>query len=204
LNKIKLLIVDDALFMRTILKTILNSNFKGNVEIDEAQDGEVALEKAKEKDYDLILMDTTMPKMDGITALEKIMKIKDYLTVVMMSSLTSQSTVIQAVRFGAKHFISKPFDESNVMHVVNEFIFNPELATIEKLKNRIKANDLIYLKKYIAHQFDLNELCDDGYLLEGIEYISKPIFDVLSENEHLLNEENIRKMKGFRMDHVFE
>jgi two-component system chemotaxis response regulator CheY len=121
----KILIVDDAIFMRTILKGILER--AGYTIVADAGDGKKAVDTYKElysteKKPDLIIMDITMPEMDGISALKELKLFDKEVKVVMCSSLTSQHTVVEAVRSGAKHFISKPFDEQNVVETIQKVL----------------------------------------------------------------------------------
>lgn len=119
------LIVDDAIFMRTILKGILER--AGYSVVGDAGDGKQAVEKYKElhttsEKPDVVLMDITMPEMDGITALKELKSFDGDVVVVMCSSLTSQQSVVEAVKSGAKHFISKPFDEQNVLDTLKKVL----------------------------------------------------------------------------------
>lgn len=121
----KILIVDDAIFMRTILKGILER--AGYEIVGDAGDGQKALDSYRElsgqgKKPDLVVMDITMPEMDGITALKELKKFDPNVNVVMCSSLTSQHIVVEAVKSGARHFISKPFDEQNVVDTVKKVL----------------------------------------------------------------------------------
>jgi two-component system, chemotaxis family, chemotaxis protein CheY len=121
----KILIVDDAIFMRTILKGILER--AGYTIVGDAGDGKKAVETYKklyesEKKPDLVLMDITMPEMNGIEALRELKRFDKEVTVVMCSSLTSQQSVVEAVKSGAKHFISKPFDEQNVIETIKKVL----------------------------------------------------------------------------------
>lgn len=119
------MIVDDAVFMRTILKNMLEkADF--NVVAD-VENGQKAVEKYKElfdtdQKIDVVLMDITMPVMDGITALKEIRKYDKDAVVVMCSSLTAQQSVVQAIKLGAKHFIGKPFVEEQVIDTIKKVL----------------------------------------------------------------------------------
>lgn len=121
----KVLIVDDAVFMRTILKNMLKkAGFNIVADVD---NGKKALEVYKElfntdQKIDIVLMDITMPEMDGITALKKIKEFDNDVKVVMCSSLTSQQSVVQAIKLGAKHFIGKPFVEEQVIQTLEKVL----------------------------------------------------------------------------------
>ncbi|WP_405102177.1 response regulator [Oceanobacillus sp. FSL H7-0719] len=114
----KVLIVDDAAFMRMMIKDILSKN--GYEIVGEAQDGAQAVEKYKELEPDLITMDITMPEMDGITALKEIRKINPDATVIMCSAMGQQAMVIDAIQAGAKDFIVKPFQADRVLEAIQK------------------------------------------------------------------------------------
>jgi len=119
------MIVDDAVFMRTILRGILERS--GYNVVADAQDGKKALEKYKElyasaQKPDLVLLDITMPEMDGLTALKELKKYDEQVKVIMCSSLTSQHVVIDAIQAGAKNFISKPFNEDKVIEIISKYL----------------------------------------------------------------------------------
>lgn len=112
------LIVDDAAFMRMMIKDILSKN--GFNVIGEAEDGMQAVEKYKELTPDLVTMDITMPEKDGIEALKDIKKIDSGATVIMCSAMGQQAMVIDAIQAGAKDFIVKPFQADRVLEAVNK------------------------------------------------------------------------------------
>ncbi len=111
----KILVVDDSVFVRKQLSQILQS--EQYEVIDTASTGEEAIEKYKEKypNVDLVTMDITMPVMDGITALEKIMEFDKNARIVMVSALGKQELVKKALLLGAKNYIVKPLDRRKVL-----------------------------------------------------------------------------------------
>lgn len=109
----RILVVDDAMFMRMMLKNILTKN--GYEVCGEAANGQEAIDKYIELRPDLVLLDITMPKMDGITALKEIKKIDPQAVVVMCSAMGQQGMVIDAIQGGAIDFIIKPFQEDRVL-----------------------------------------------------------------------------------------
>lgn len=113
-----ILIVDDAAFMRMMIKDILTKN--GFNVIAEAQDGAQAIEKYKEHEPDLVTMDITMPEMDGITALKEIKKLNGNAKVIMCSAMGQQAMVIDAIQAGAKDFIVKPFQADRVIEAIKK------------------------------------------------------------------------------------
>ncbi|WP_438446904.1 response regulator [Gorillibacterium sp. sgz5001074] len=114
----RILIVDDAAFMRMMIRDILTKN--GYEVCGEANDGAQAIEKYKELRPDLITMDITMPEMDGINALKEIKKIEPNAKVIMCSAMGQQAMVIDAIQAGAKDFIVKPFQPDRVIEAIKK------------------------------------------------------------------------------------
>ncbi|MCR8630802.1 MULTISPECIES: response regulator [Paenibacillus] len=114
----RILIVDDAAFMRMMIRDILTKN--GYEVCGEANDGAQAIEKFKEVRPDLITMDITMPEMDGIAALKEIKKLDPNAKVIMCSAMGQQAMVIDAIQAGAKDFIVKPFQADRVIEAIKK------------------------------------------------------------------------------------
>lgn len=119
----KILLVDDAAFMRKMIKDTLSKN--GYTELFEAVDGVDAVEKYGELAPDLVIMDITMPNMDGLEALKAIRAKDGNANVVMCSAMGQESMVMDAVRSGAKDFIVKPFKPDRVLKTVTSILGNP-------------------------------------------------------------------------------
>ena len=115
-----ILICDDAAFMRMMIKDILTMN--GYNVAGEAENGQKAVEKYKEVSPDLVLMDITMPEMDGIQALKEIKKLDGNACVIMCSAMGQQAMVIESIQAGAKDFIVKPFQAERVLEAVKKVI----------------------------------------------------------------------------------
>ena len=115
-----ILICDDAAFMRMMIKDILSKN--GYTVVGEAENGAKAVEKYGELKPDLVLMDITMPEMDGIQALKKIKEADANATVIMCSAMGQQAMVIESIQSGAKDFIVKPFQADRVLEAVKKAI----------------------------------------------------------------------------------
>ena len=113
-----ILIVDDAAFMRMMIKDILVKN--GYNVVGEAENGNVAVEKYKELNPDLVTMDITMPEKDGITALKEIREYDPNAKVILCSAMGQQAMVIDAIQAGAKDFIVKPFQADRVLEAVSK------------------------------------------------------------------------------------
>ena len=115
-----ILICDDAAFMRMMIKDILSKN--GYNVAGEAENGAKAVEKYNELKPDLVLMDITMPEMDGIQALKKIKASDPSAMVIMCSAMGQQAMVIEAIQAGAKDFIVKPFQADRVLEAVKKVV----------------------------------------------------------------------------------
>lgn len=114
----RILVVDDAMFMRMILKNILIKN--GYEVCGEAANGIEAIDKYIELRPDLVLLDITMPEMNGIEALKKIKMIEPKAKIIMCSAMGQQSMVIDAIQNGAIDFIVKPFQEDRVLESLHK------------------------------------------------------------------------------------
>ena len=119
----KILLVDDAAFMRKMIKDTLTKN--GYTEVYEAVDGADAVAKFSELAPDLVVMDITMPNMDGLEALKTIRAKDGSANVVMCSAMGQEGMVMDAVRSGAKDFIVKPFKPERVLKTVSTILGNP-------------------------------------------------------------------------------
>ncbi|MBQ8085530.1 MAG: response regulator [Lachnospiraceae bacterium] len=115
-----ILICDDAAFMRMMIKDILVKN--GYNIAGEAENGLKAVEKYSETQPDLVLMDITMPEMDGIQALKKIKENDPNASVVMCSAMGQQAMVIESIQSGARDFIVKPFQPDRVLEAVKKAV----------------------------------------------------------------------------------
>ena len=115
-----ILICDDAAFMRMMIKDIISKN--GYNVAGEAENGAKSVEKYKEVNHDLVLMDITMPEMDGIQALKAIKAADAGAKVIMCSAMGQQAMVIESIQAGAKDFIVKPFQADRVLEAVKKVI----------------------------------------------------------------------------------
>lgn len=115
-----ILICDDAAFMRMMIKDILSKN--GYNVVGEAENGVKAFEKYNELKPDLVLMDITMPELDGIGALKKIKGADPNALVIMCSAMGQQAMVIESIQAGAKDFIVKPFQADRVLEAVKKVV----------------------------------------------------------------------------------
>jgi two-component system, chemotaxis family, chemotaxis protein CheY len=116
----KVLIVDDAAFMRMMIKDILEKN--GFEIIGEANNGIKAVELYKKERPDVVTMDITMPDMDGIEAVKAIKAYDPSAKVIMCSAMGQQSMVMDAIRAGARDFIVKPFQADRVLEAIKKVV----------------------------------------------------------------------------------
>ena len=119
----RILLVDDAAFMRKVIKDPLSK--AGYTDLHEAVDGADAVEKYNSLKPDLVLMDITMPNMDGLEALKAIRAADGNANVVMCSAMGQETMVIDAIRSGAKDFIVKPFKGERVLKTVTSIVGEP-------------------------------------------------------------------------------
>jgi len=115
----KILVVDDAAFMRMRCSKLLTEN---GYEVVEAENGLDAIAKYKENKPDAVLLDITMPEMDGLTALKEIRKVDPDAKVAMVTAMGQQSMIMDAIKSGAKDFVVKPFQPDRVLAAVKKLV----------------------------------------------------------------------------------
>lgn len=117
LAKGRVVVVDDSKMSRKILRNILEEN--GYAVVEEATDGEEAIAAYMQYKPDIITLDITMPNLDGIGALKEIMSLDKNARAVMISAAGQQQKIIEALKIGAEKFITKPFEQSEVVNCIN-------------------------------------------------------------------------------------
>jgi two-component system, chemotaxis family, chemotaxis protein CheY len=115
----KILIVDDAEFLRVRLTKMLSTD---GYEVFQAENGLKAVATYKDIHPDVVLMDVTMPEMDGLTALKEIVGFDPKARVIMLTALGQESVVLEAVKSGAKDFVVKPFEQDRVMKAITKLL----------------------------------------------------------------------------------
>ena len=128
-----ILIADDEKAIRKTLREILEYE---NYKVDEAEDGQKAYDMAKENEYDLILCDIKMPKMDGLEVLDKLKKEGNEAQIIMISGHGTLETAVDAVKKGAYDFISKPPDLNRLLITVRNALDKQNLVTETKILKR--------------------------------------------------------------------
>ena len=148
----KILIIEDEVSIRRVLKKIISEESK-TYEVDEAEDGFEGIEMIQNNEYDLILCDIKMPKVDGIEVLEKVRKIKPEIPVVMISGHGDLDIAVQTMKLGAFDYISKPPDLNRLLNTVRNALDRKELIVENKiLKKKISQKyEMIGNSKAIDH-----------------------------------------------------
>ena len=116
----KILLVDDSRTSRKFLRTMLEA--EEHEIIGEAANGLEGIDKYKELLPDIVTMDITMPELDGIEALKRIMDFDGSAKVIMVTAAGQKGKIVEAVKAGAKDFVTKPFDSEQIRHIVNSLV----------------------------------------------------------------------------------
>jgi DNA-binding NtrC family response regulator len=136
----KILIIEDEAAIRRVLVKILSEE-NDTYQVEEAEDGLAGIEKIKNNDYDLVLCDIKMPKMDGVEVLEAAKKIKPEIPMVMISGHGDLDTAVNTMRLGAFDYISKPPDLNRLLNTVRIALDSKELVVENKrLKKKVSKN----------------------------------------------------------------
>ena len=136
----KILIIEDEASIRRVLIKILSEE-NNSYSVDEAEDGIQGFEKIKATDYDLVLCDIKMPKMDGVELLEAVKKIKPEIPMVMISGHGDMETAINAMRLGAFDYISKPPDLNRLLNTVRNALDKKQLVVENKILKKIVSKN---------------------------------------------------------------
>ena len=139
----KILIIEDEAAIRRVLTKILSEE-NDSYTVEEAEEGIQGVEKIKNSDYDLVLCDIKMPKMDGVEVLDAIKKIKPEIPFVMISGHGDMETAIQTMRLGAFDYISKPPDLNRLLNTVRNALDRKKLVVENKI-----------LKKKVSKQYEM-------------------------------------------------
>lgn len=136
----KILVIEDEASIRRVLTRILTEE-SDTYQVEEAEDGVQGLDKIKVTDFDLVLCDIKMPKMDGEELLEAVKKIKPEIPIVMISGHGDMETAINTMRLGAFDYISKPPDLNRLLNTVRNALDRKQLVVENKiLKKKVSKN----------------------------------------------------------------
>ncbi|MCK5677961.1 MAG: sigma-54-dependent Fis family transcriptional regulator [Flavobacteriaceae bacterium] len=134
-----LIIEDEAAIRRVLAKIILEEN--KNYQVDEAEDGFIGLKMIEKSDYDLVLCDIKMPKMDGVEVLQRAQKIKSEIPFIMISGHGDLETAVETMRLGAFDYISKPPDLNRLLNAIRNALDKKQLVVENKrLKKKVDKN----------------------------------------------------------------
>ncbi|MFN3908233.1 MAG: sigma-54-dependent transcriptional regulator [Flavobacterium sp.] len=148
----KILIIEDEAAIRRVLKNILSEE-NSKYQVEEAQDGEEGFAKIKQEDFDLVLCDIKMPKMDGEELLTQVKAIKPEIPFVMISGHGDLQTAVNTMKLGAFDYISKPPDLNRLLNTVRNALDKKQLVVENKiLKKKIsKKYEMIGSSAKIEH-----------------------------------------------------
>ena len=148
----KILIIEDEAAIRRVLTKIISEENE-TYEVEVAEDGLAGVEMVLKSDFDLVLCDIKMPKMDGVEVLEKIKKIKPEIPVIMISGHGDLDTAVNTMRLGAFDYISKPPDLNRLLNTVRNALDKKELVVENTLlkKKVSKKYEMIGESEAIAH-----------------------------------------------------
>jgi two-component system nitrogen regulation response regulator NtrX len=136
----KILIIEDEASIRRVLTKILSEE-NDTYQVEDAEDGLAGFEKIKSNDYDLVLCDIKMPKMDGVEVLQAVKKIKPEIPIVMISGHGDMETAIQTMRLGAFDYISKPPDLNRLLNTVRNALDKKQLVVENKILKKIVSKN---------------------------------------------------------------
>lgn len=186
----KILIIEDESAIRRVLTKIISEE-NDSYQVEEAEDGLIGIEKIMNTDYDLVLCDIKMPKMDGVEVLEKIKKIKPEIPMVMISGHGDLDTAVNTMRLGAFDYISKPPDLNRLLNTVRNALVKKELVVENKrLKKKVsKKYEMVGDSDAIIHIKEMIEkvaVTDARVLITGPNGTGKELV------AHWLHEKSVR------------
>lgn len=121
MKNLTFVVIDDAVFMRTLLKKMIAEVENYSI-VGEGSNGYEAIEQAKKNQPNVMTLDITMPDMDGIKAVKEILRVSPDTKILMVSAMGQQSMVIEAIKLGARDFVVKPFEKSRVLQAIKNIL----------------------------------------------------------------------------------
>ena len=196
MEKKRILVVDDERSMREFLGIMLT---KEGYSVTQCPDGETALRQVEEDIFDLVIMDIRMPKMDGITVLERMKEITPETLAIMITAFASTDTAVRAMKKGAYDYITKPFKIDEIKLIIRN-----------ALEKKALENENILLKRLVETKYSFDEIIGQSpkmlALYELMEKISPTKTNILITGESGTGKELVakaihvnspRKDKGF-------
>lgn len=183
----RILLVDDADFIRNVCKEVLQEGYEI---VSEASNGADGVNKYMALKPDVVIMDISMPGMDGITALGKIRSFDPNANVVMLSSIGTAYMVAEAILSGARSFLVKPFQSETLIKVIEECFLPPKLINYDYLMKVRKDNARSH--HVFLSQTEINELLGNAYKKKSVKvttpnaYSNKEIDEMLACVDHTL------------------
>lgn len=184
----RVLVVDDEVNIRNVIKEY--AEFEG-YDIDEASDGMEAISKCKEQDYDIIIMDVMMPKLDGFSSIKEIKKIKD-IPVIMLSARGEEYDKLFGFEIGVDDYVVKPFSPKELMARIN--------AVITRTKANTNSN--VNKEKYTFEGLEIDMLGRNVYV-DGVKKDLTPKeyellqYFILNKNIALSREKILNEVWGY-------
>jgi len=208
----KIMIADDAFFMRNILQNTILKHFPGTT-VATFSDGAELVDAyrnsiSNNELVSLVLSDLTMPNKDGFAALEEIKEINSDQKFVICSSLLSPTNLAHGMKLGANHFLQKPYIEKNVIETIDSLLCLPEYDEYDHITNmsslgffRLCAKeDLETLEDYIFSGFDFSSTYGDMDVSDMvIKTKNKKVYDFIMQNEDKLPANIKHSLKGIRI-----
>jgi len=153
-REVNILVVDDEEIVRSSLVDWLRED---GYHAEAAEDGFEALEKLKEKPWDIALVDLKMPKMDGLELMERMKKLKPDIQVIIITAYATVHTAVQAMKMGAYDYLVKPFNPEEISLLINRLIESQELV-----------KEISYLRKELAKQYQFHDLISKSPKMQKI------------------------------------
>lgn len=161
----RILVVDDEQGARESLEMLLEDSY----EVETAQDGAAALKRVQDASFDLVLLDVNMPKLDGIEVLKQIKEYDESIDVIMVSAADRAREATASMKFGAYDYITKPFEEDEILAIVERVI---EKRSLER--------EVLYLRSEIAFRFGNSEIVSQSKSMQEVFLLIDKVAGTLS------------------------
>ncbi|MBW2038833.1 MAG: sigma-54-dependent Fis family transcriptional regulator [Deltaproteobacteria bacterium] len=160
-REVKILVVDDEEIVRSSLLDWLQED---GYQVEAAEDGFKALEKIKEKTWDIALVDLKMPKMDGLELMKKIKEIQPQVQVIIITAYATVHTAVQAIKTGAYDYLVKPFNPEEISLLIKRLIESQKLI-----------KEISYLRKELKKQYQFHDLMSKSRKMQEVFELARTI-----------------------------